>query len=89
MQARPFDRFAPQCIMFGGPLIQLGLTLGDLALQICDNLVGIGYPALRRPAHFRTRSERHPKCNRTLIRVRLHGVLSPNPRIENVHEGTV
>ena len=42
MQARPFDRFAPQCIMFGGPLIQLGLTFGELALQICDNLVGTG-----------------------------------------------
>jgi len=28
--------------MFGGPLIQLGLTFGELALQICDNLVGTG-----------------------------------------------
>ena len=36
------DRFAPECTVFGGPLIKLGLTLGKLALQISDNLVGIG-----------------------------------------------
>jgi hypothetical protein len=36
------DRFAPECIVFGGPLIKLGLTLGKLALQIGDDLVGIG-----------------------------------------------
>jgi hypothetical protein len=35
------DRFAPECIVFGGPLIKLGLTLGKLALQIGDNLVGM------------------------------------------------
>jgi len=35
-------RFAPECIVFGGPLIKLGLTLGKLALQIGDNLVEIG-----------------------------------------------
>jgi len=44
-------------------------------------------PAHRNSAKRPLRDGYIPSANRTLIRVRLHEVLSPNPRIETVHGG--
>jgi hypothetical protein len=66
------DRFAPECIVFGGPRIKLGLKLAKPALQIGDNLVGkanvlSGVLVICGP--HRTVI---PSANHTLIRTRLH-----------------
>ena len=36
------DKLALERIAFGGPLVKLGFALGKLALEIGDNLVGVG-----------------------------------------------
>ena len=81
------DRFAPECIVFGGPLIKLALTLGKPAMQIGDNLVGMANVLSGVLLVCGPHRTVIPSANHTLIRARLHEVLSPerisNPRIES------
>ena len=71
------DRFAPECIEFGGPLIKLGLTLASWRCRSAITWSGSANVLSGVPLICGPHRTVIPSANHTLIRARLHEVLSP------------